>query len=165
MHLRERAEGAFTPLTKQTTAVLKSWIKEPIRCNSEWLFPSARGERLSADGMQYILAKHIKAACKTSQSLKSKHVTPPMLRHTGRISKIGDPAVRTDLFEAAHTILTRPVKGSASKNWAAKLAKRAGMKKAKVALARKLAVVLYRMWIDGTAFVAEKASFTIRAAA
>lgn len=71
-----------TPLTKQTTAVLKSWIKEPIRCNSEWLFPSARGERLSADGMQYILAKHIKAACKTSQSLKSKHVTPHMLRHT-----------------------------------------------------------------------------------
>lgn len=71
-----------TPLTKQTTAVLKSWIKEPIRCNSKWLFPSARGERLSADGMQYILAKHIKAACKTSQSLKSKHVTPHMLRHT-----------------------------------------------------------------------------------
>jgi site-specific recombinase XerD len=71
-----------TPLTKQTTAVLKSWIKEPIRCNSEWLFPSARGERLSADGMQYIVAKHIKVACKTSQSLKSKHVTPHMLRHT-----------------------------------------------------------------------------------
>ncbi len=84
---------------------------------------------------------------------------------TGRISKIGDPTVRTVLFEAAHTILTRPVKGSAMKSWAAKLAKRAGMKKAKVALARKLAVVLHRMWTDGTAFVAEKASFTIRAAA
>jgi transposase len=55
---------------------------------------------------------------------------------TGRISKIGDGAVRTALFEAAHIILTRPVKGSSLKGWAAKLAKRAGMKKAKVALAR-----------------------------
>jgi transposase len=77
---------------------------------------------------------------------------------TGRISKIGDGAVRTALFEAAHVILTRPVKGSWLKSWAAKLAKRAGMKKAKVALARKLAVVLHRMWIDGTKFVAERAS-------
>jgi transposase len=84
---------------------------------------------------------------------------------TGRISKIGDGAVRTALFEAAHIILTRPVKGSSLKSWAAKLAKRAGMKKAKVALARKLAVVLHRMWVDGTKFVAEKASPAVRAAA
>ena len=48
------------------------------------------------------------------------------------------------------------------KSWAAKLAKRAGMKKAKVALARKLAVVLHRMWIDGAKFVAEKASSATR---
>ena len=42
-----------------------------------------------------------------------------------------------------------------------KLARRAGMKKAKVALARKLAVILHRMWIDGTAFDARKAAFTV----
>ena len=71
---------------------------------------------------------------------------------TGRISKIGDGAVRTALYEAANVILTRPVKGGALKSWAARLAKRAGMRKAKVALARKLAVVLHRMWIDGTVF-------------
>ena len=64
---------------------------------------------------------------------------------TGRISKIGDGGVRTALYEAAHIILTRPVKGSRLKSWALRLAKRAGMKKAKVALARKLAVVLHRM--------------------
>jgi site-specific recombinase XerD len=46
-----------TPLTKQTVAVLKSWLQEPIRGNSEMLFPNARGGKLSADGMQYILAK------------------------------------------------------------------------------------------------------------
>ena len=59
---------------------------------------------------------------------------------TGRISKVGDAGVRAMLYEAANVILTRPVKGSALKSWAARLARRAGMRKAKVALARKLAV-------------------------
>jgi transposase len=72
---------------------------------------------------------------------------------SGRISKIGDASVRTALYEAAHVILVRPVRGSGLKSWAMKLARRAGMKKAKVALARKLAVVLHRMWVDGTSFV------------
>jgi len=71
---------------------------------------------------------------------------------SGRISKIGDASVRTALYEAAHIILTHPVKGSGLKSWAARLAKRAGMKKAKVALARKLSVILHRMWVDGTQF-------------
>jgi transposase len=71
---------------------------------------------------------------------------------TGRISKFGDASVRAALYEAAHVILTRPVKGGTLKSWAARLAKRAGMRKAKVALARKLAVVLHRMWVNGTGF-------------
>jgi transposase len=71
---------------------------------------------------------------------------------TGRISKTGDSGVRTALYEAAHIILTRPVKGSALKRWAARLAKSAGMQKAKVALARKLAVIMHRMLVDGTTF-------------
>jgi transposase len=71
---------------------------------------------------------------------------------TGSISKIGDAGVRAALFEAAHVILTRPIKGGALKSWGLKLAKRAGMKKAKVALARKLAVILHRMWVDGARF-------------
>jgi transposase len=77
---------------------------------------------------------------------------------TGRISKIGDAGVRTTLYEAANIILTRPVKGSGLKSWAARLAARAGMRKAKVALARKLAVVLHRMLADGTPFMAERAT-------
>ena len=72
---------------------------------------------------------------------------------TGRISKCGDHEVRTALYEAANVILTRPVKASALKSWAMAIAKRAGMKKAKVALARKLAVVLHRMLADGTEFI------------
>ena len=71
---------------------------------------------------------------------------------TGRISKIGDKGVRTALYEAAHVILTRPVKGAGLKSWAMRLAKRAGMQKAKVALARKLAVILHRMLANGKPF-------------
>jgi transposase len=72
---------------------------------------------------------------------------------TGRISKIGDASVRTALYEAAHVILTRPVRGcSGLKSWAARLAKRAGMAKAKVALARKLAVIMHRMLLDAKPF-------------
>ena len=73
---------------------------------------------------------------------------------TGRISKIGDKAVRTALYEAAHVILTRAIKAPSLKSWAMRIAKRAGMKKAKVALARKLAVILHRMLADGRTFQA-----------
>jgi transposase len=71
---------------------------------------------------------------------------------TGRISKVGDKGVRTALYQAAHIVLTKPVKGSALKSWAMRLAKRAGMKKAKVALARKLGVIMHRMLVDGKPF-------------
>src|SRR5436190_14802350 len=79
---------------------------------------------------------------------------------TGRISKIGDKGVRTALYQAAHIALTKPVKGSVLKSWAMRLAKRVGMKKAKVALARKLAVILHRMLADRKPF-----AFTAAAAA
>ncbi len=72
---------------------------------------------------------------------------------SGRISKCGDHEVRTALYEAANVILCHPVKPSALKVWALGVAKRAGMKKAKVALARKLAVVLHRMLATETAFI------------
>jgi transposase len=71
---------------------------------------------------------------------------------SGRISKCGDAMMRSYLFEAAGVLLTRVPKWSALKAWGAKLIKRIGLCKAKVAVARKLAVILHRMWIDGTAF-------------
>jgi transposase len=72
--------------------------------------------------------------------------------YSGRISKVGDAMVRTALYEAAHVMLTRAVRWSSLKAWALRLAARAGMRKARVALARKLAVILHRMWVDGTSF-------------
>jgi transposase len=78
--------------------------------------------------------------------------------YAGRISKVGDTSVRTALYEAANVILTRPVRGSELKTWALAVAKRAGMRKAKVALARKLAVVLHRMLRDQTPFITHQAA-------
>jgi transposase len=71
---------------------------------------------------------------------------------SGHISKTGDAQVRTALFEAAHVMLLRVQRFSALKAWALRLARTRGLKRAKVALARKLAVVLHRLWVDGTEF-------------
>jgi transposase len=71
---------------------------------------------------------------------------------TGRISKCGDAMLRSYLYEAANALLTRDPKWSAFKAWGMRLAKRSRLRKAKVAVARKLAVILHRMWIDGTEF-------------
>jgi transposase len=71
---------------------------------------------------------------------------------TGAITKVGDRMVRTALYEAASVMLTRTVRFSSLKAWGMAVAKRRGTKKARVALARKLGVILHRMWIDGTTF-------------
>jgi transposase len=70
----------------------------------------------------------------------------------GAISKVGDAAARVALFEAAHVLLTRVAKWSALKAWGVLVAQRRGAKRAKVAIARKLAAVLHRMWVSETDF-------------
>ena len=71
-------------------------------------------------------------------------------RRVGRISLCGDGMMRTLLYEAAQTLLTRVTKWSCLKAWAMNVAKRRGMRKAIVALARRLAVIMHRMWLDGS---------------
>jgi transposase len=71
---------------------------------------------------------------------------------TGGISKAGDGMVRAALYEAAHAMLTRTGRFSTLKRWALEVAKRRGMKRAKVALARKLSALLHRLWVDGSEF-------------
>src|SRR5215217_342363 len=71
---------------------------------------------------------------------------------TGGISKVGDVMVRTALYEAAKVVLSRPTRFSTLTRWAMEVARRRGMKRAKVALARKLGTVLHRMWVDGSEF-------------
>ena len=71
-----------TPLAKQTQVALRSWTRNDLRPEARVLFPNARGGRLSADGVQYLLAKHVATATKTCASLARKRVTFHVLRHT-----------------------------------------------------------------------------------
>jgi len=71
---------------------------------------------------------------------------------TGAISRCGDEMMRMMLYEAAQSMLVRSTKWSWLKAWAMKIARHRGMKKAIVALARRLAVIMHRMWVDGTEF-------------
>ena len=70
---------------------------------------------------------------------------------SGRISRCGDEMMRVMLYEAAQSML-RSKKWSWLKAWAMQIARRRGMKKAIVALARRLAVIMHRIWVDGTEF-------------
>jgi transposase len=70
----------------------------------------------------------------------------------GRISRCGDELARTALYEAAHSLLIRSTKWSVLRAWGMNVAKRRGMARARVAVARKLAVILHRVWSDGSKF-------------
>jgi transposase len=70
----------------------------------------------------------------------------------GGISRCGDELARTALYEAAHSLLVRSRKWSTLRAWGMQLAERRGMARARIAVARKLACILHRMWADGTEF-------------
>ena len=77
----------------------------------------------------------------------------------GRVSRCGDTMMRAALFEAGLVLLTNPRIGwNALKVWGLEVAKRRGMQKAVVAVARKLAIALHRMWRDRTDFRWTKAA-------
>jgi transposase len=71
---------------------------------------------------------------------------------SGRISRCGDTLARTLMYEAAVVILTRVKRASNLKDWAQAIAKRSGPGKARVALARKLSLILHSIWRSGEAF-------------
>jgi transposase len=71
---------------------------------------------------------------------------------TGGITRAGDEMVRTALYESANVLLSRIMRFSRLKRWGMDIAKRRGSKRAKVALARKIGVILHRMWVDGTTY-------------
>jgi site-specific recombinase XerD len=71
-----------TPLTTYARAALRSWLKEPARRGAKALFPNVHGGRLSADSIQSLLAKYVRVACERCPSLKSKRISPHVLRHS-----------------------------------------------------------------------------------
>jgi site-specific recombinase XerD len=84
-HVRVIGKGRkerCTPLSKNTRSVLVAWLREPPRQSDQPVFPNARGGRLSAHGVHYLVAKHVAVATRTCPSLGSKRVSPHVLRHT-----------------------------------------------------------------------------------
>jgi len=79
-------------------------------------------------------------------------INPARLTNTGSISKNGDRRVRTLLYEAANVLLTRYKGALKLKDWAVAIAKRSTMRKARVALARRLAIIMHAMLRNGTEF-------------
>jgi integrase/recombinase XerD len=83
-HVRCEGKGRkerCTPLAKPAVAVLSAWIEELGREPSKFLFPNARGDRLSADAVQHVVAKHVALARQKCPSLVNKRVSPHVLRH------------------------------------------------------------------------------------
>jgi site-specific recombinase XerD len=83
-HVRVIGKGRkerCTPLSKNTRSVLVAWLKEPPKQPQQPVFPNARGARLSAHGVHYLVAKHVATATRTCPSLGSKRVSPHVLRH------------------------------------------------------------------------------------
>lgn len=72
--------------------------------------------------------------------------------YRGRITKEGDGLLRWLLVEAAHNLLTHTRRDCALKRWGQRLIEHKGVGKARVAVARKLAVILHRLWVSGETF-------------
>ncbi len=138
--LRVRAALAteFASLHRQVLAI----VREDAVCRRLMTVPGVG----PVVALTYVTAVDDPARFKKSKELGAHFGLVPRkyqsgeVDYSGRISKVGDAMVRSVLYGAAHVMLTRAVRWSSLKAWALRLAARAGMRKAKVALARKLAV-------------------------
>jgi len=84
-HVRCKGKGRkerCTPLRKELVAILRNWLKERSGQPDDPLFPNTRGDFLSRDGVEYLLAKHVAAAKQKCPSIQKKRISPHVLRHT-----------------------------------------------------------------------------------
>jgi transposase len=161
-------DRAVMPIVAPLLAILATMLAELARLTKQVL-ELARGEEvcrrlMSVPGGGPITALTFRATIdRPDRFRRSRDVgahlglTPSRYQSgetdiSGRISRCGDELARTSLYEAAHTLLVRSRKWSALRAWGMKVAKARGMARARVAVARKLAVILHRMWSDGTEF-------------
>ncbi|MFL5334645.1 MAG: IS110 family transposase [Geminicoccaceae bacterium] len=172
---RVRNLVADSPLREAAEALLSAWqaVNDQVATLSRRLIAIARRDHvvkrlMTAPGVGVLVAlTYVSVIDDPERFAKSSSVgayvglTPRRFQsgeedYTGRISKHGDALLRTYLFEAAGIILHRVAKWSVLKAWGTRLAKRIGAKKATVAVARKLAGILHRMWADNSEFRCSK---------
>jgi transposase len=145
--------------------VIKKEIEEldELVLDHAWACPSCR-VLMTIPGVGPMTAAHyVLAVDDITRFNKSKSVaayfglTPKRYQsgdmdHNGRISKRGNNIVRHHLYESANILMTRVKKPSALQEWGLRIAKRSGMKKARVAVARKLSVIMHQMLLTGECF-------------
>ena len=156
--------GIIAPLL-----TVRDTLMEQMQVLHRKLMKQVRGDKvcrqlMTAPGVGVVVAASFKAGVDAPERFgRSRNVgahfglTPRRyasgeMDRMGRISKCGDELVRTSLYEGAMVLLTRVRRWSALKAWGLKIARKAGLQKATVAVARKLAVILHRMWVDGSDF-------------
>jgi transposase len=163
-----RDDNMTNPLVEPLLAILDTMLREFARLTRQVLDIVRREnvcQRLmSAPGVGPITALAFRATIdRPDRFRRSRDVgahlglTPARYQSgetdiQGRVSRCGDELARTALYEAAHSLLTRSRKWSTLKAWGMRIAKKRGMARARVAVARKLGVVLHRMWVDETEF-------------
>lgn len=168
--VRECAGGdaSVMPLVKPLLVILATMLREFARLTKQVLDivrPEPTCRRLmSVPGVGPITALAFRATIdRPDRFRRSRNVgahlglTPARYQSgetdiQGKVSRCGDELARTALYEAAHALLVRSRKWSGLRAWGMQIAKRRGMARARVAVARKLAVILHRIWCDQTEF-------------
>jgi transposase len=162
------ADAEVVAMVEPLLAILSVMLKEFARLTKQVL-DIVRKEAvcrrlMSAPGVGPITALSFRATIDRPERFGSSRAVGPHLGLTparyqsgetdiqGKVSRCGDELTRTALYEAAHSLLVRSKKWSSLRAWGMNIARRRGMARARVAVARKLAVILHRMWADATEF-------------
>lgn len=162
------ADAEVMPMVEPLLAILGVMLREFARLTKQVLDIVHKEEvcrrLMSAPGVGPITALAFRATIDRPERFGSSQAVGAHLGLTparyqsgetdiqGKISRCGDELTRTALYEAAHSLLVRSKKWSSLRAWGMTIARRRGMARARVAVARKLAVILHRMWADATKF-------------
>jgi transposase len=150
LEARAKLREQFTKLHKKLLAI----VRDDTVCRRLMTIPGVG----AVTALAYRATIDIPARFRNSKAVGAALGLTPALHQSGetsrvgRISLCGDGMLRALLYEGAQTVLTRSVKWSWLRAWAMKIARTRGLKRAIVALARRLAVVMHRIWVDGTEF-------------
>ena len=155
---------ALVPLLDARTALYKTYLKLDNAVKGRVRVDSICRRLMSIPGVGPVTALTFKAAVDDPSRFKSSRTVaahfgltprrfqPGEVDNPGHISRAGDADVRSALYIAAHSLLTHNAQWSTLKAWGIRLSKTRGHRRAVIALARKLAVILHRMWIDESEF-------------
>jgi transposase len=155
---------ALSPLLEARQVLLRTFLELDRRVNRASREDAICRRFMTVPGVGEITALSFKAAVDDPARFRSSEtvgahfgLTPRRFQsgekdNAGRISHAGDADVRSTLYAAANALLMRSIAWSRLKAWGMRLMKAKGRRRAIVAVARKIAVVLHRMWVDGADF-------------